>query len=330
VLGSKARWIVPVVALVACGGDDDDDNDATGSEPERIAVVASFYPVAEAAEQVGGDRVEVTNLTPAGTEPHDLELTPDQVVDLEDADVVLYVGAGFQPAVAEIAEDRDGASLDLAAGIDLQAGDIEALEAQEEASGEHEDEGGEEGEETEEEHAEGELDPHFWLDPTLLAAAVDEVAAALGEASPDDAATFEANAQAYKDDLADLDAAYESGLGSCQRDEIVTSHAAFFYLADRYGLRQLPVMGLSPEAEPDPARLAELAQEIESGGITTVFYETLVAPDVAETLANEAGVETAVLNPLEGLTDDQVEAGDDYQSVMRDNLSALRAALDCT
>lgn len=312
--------LVPAVVLgglAACG--DDDSDDSSGSD--TISVVASFYPVAEAAERVGGDRVDVENLTPAGTEPHDLELTPDQVADLEDADVVLYVGEGFQPAVSEIAERRDEASFDLLEEIPLESGASEALEAQEAA---------EEGAAEEEGHEESGLDPHFWLDPQLLIEAVHEVEAALSDASPDDADTFRANAQEYEDDLTALDEELAAGLESCERDEIVTSHAAFHYLAQRYGLTQLPITGLSPEAEPDPERLADLADQIEAEGITTVFYETLVSPDVAETLAREVDVEAAVLNPIEGLTEDQNVAGDDYSVLMRDNLAALQAALGCS
>jgi zinc transport system substrate-binding protein len=319
----------PLLVLAACG-DDDDGTSASGTEGgDRLTVVASFYPIAEAATEVGGDRVEVTNLTPAGTEPHDLELTPDQVDDIEDADVMLYLGQGFQPAVAEAAERRDGVTIDLLEGVALEPGAAEAEEAEhaeEEAEGEEhaEEEGGEE------EHAESGLDPHFWLDPQLMTEAVEQIEAALGDASPDDADAFATGAQRYNDRLADLDQEMEAGLADCERDEIVTSHAAFYYLAHRYGLTQLPVAGLSPEAEPDADRLAELADRVEEDGITTVFYEDLVSPDVAETLAREAGVETARLSPLEGLTEEQVEAGDDYFSVMRANLAALQEALGCS
>jgi zinc transport system substrate-binding protein len=306
--------MVPLLALgvAACGGDDDDQ----GAGDDRLQVVASFAPVAEAASRVGGDRVEVTNLTPPGVEPHDFELAPDDVDRIEDADVVLYLGEGFQPAVAEIAGRQDRA-LDLLAGLDLESGAIEAEEGEEgDGNGNGPDDHG--------------VDPHFWLDPTLLSAAVDGIEAELSEAAPADAATFAANAQAYKDELAALDDEMAAGLADCERDQIVTSHAAFFYLARRYGLTQLAIAGLSPESEPDADRLAELADRIEDDDITTVFYETLVSPDVAETLADEADVETAVLNPIEGLTDDEAEAGDDYTSIMRANLAALREALGCT
>lgn len=312
---------LPVLVLGACG----DDDDASAGDDDQLSVVASFYPIAEAATRVGGDLVEVTNLTPAGTEPHDLELTPDQVDELEDAGVVLYLGQGFQPAVAEIAEGRDGTSVDLLEGIQLEAGDTEALE--EEEHGEEEDAAEEEEEEEDEESG---LDPHFWLNPQLLSDAVDEVEAALSEASPENADTFAANAQSYKDDLATLDTEIEESLANCERNQIVTSHAAFFYLAQRYGLTQLPITGLSPEAEPDPARMDELTIQIEDEGITTVFYETLVSPDVADTLAREAGVETAVLNPIEGLSEDELDEGKDYDAVMRENVAALTAALGCS
>lgn len=319
---------VAVVALLlsgaACGGDSEGGNEPRASA--TVEVVASFYPLAEAAARLGGDRVEVRNLTPAGTEPHDLELTPDQVDDLEDADLILYLGQGFQPAVAAIAGRRETGAVDLLEEIGLRRGAADALDAEEH--------GGDSAErDAEDEHdddAESGLDPHFWLDPQRMVQAVDVVEAELAALSPDDAATFAENAARYTDELVDLDRAFETGLAQCERDEIVTSHAAFFYLADRYGLTQTPIAGLSPEVEPDASRIADLSDRIEAEGITTVFYETLVSPEVAETLADEAGVATAVLNPLEGLSERRLEAGDDYTSVMRENLDSLTEALGCS
>lgn len=314
--------LVAPAVVAGCSGDDDgSDGGGSGAGGEgRLQVVASFYPIAEAAARVGGDRVEVTNLTPPGVEPHDVELAPDDVDHLEDADVVLYLGDDFQPAVAEMAERQDDA-VDLMDGLDLEAGASDAIAAEEASEPEEET-----GVETDDDHG---VDPHFWLDPTLLASAVDEIEAALSDTAPDDAPTFAANARAYTDELTALDDDFAAGLADCERDQIVTSHAAFFYLARRYGLIQLPIAGLSPESEPDADRIAELADRIDEDGITTVFYETLVSPDVAETLAREADVDTAVLDPIEGLSDEQLDAGDDYASVMRDNLAALREALGC-
>lgn len=282
--------------LAACASGDGDTDDGDG----RLAVVASFYPVAELAARVGGDGVEVANLTPAGSEPHDLELTPDQVDRIEDADLVLYLGGGFQPAVEDLAERRDRGSVDLLEELRLDDGMVD-----------------------------GEVDPHFWLDPTLMARAAGVVEAAMAALDPDAAATMAAAADEYRRELGALDEEFRRGLAECRRRQIVTSHAAFHYLVRRYDLVQVAVAGLSPEAEPDPDRLSDLTDLIEARGLTTVFYESLVSPDVARTLAREANVETAVLDPIEGLSEDDREAGGDYATVMRRNLEALRRALGC-
>lgn len=290
-----------LVVLFAAGCADDNDGAAAG----MTKVVAGFYPLAEATSRVGGERVSVTNLTPAGSEPHDLELTPDDVNAIEDAAVVVYVGSGFQPAVEEATGRAKGEALDvLSTDLGLITG--------------YENEEGEKG-----------TDPHVWLDPTLMKRIVEQVRTALVEKDPANRASYEAGAAAYVQELEVLDAAYRSGLAQCDRRTIVTSHAAFGYLARRYGLTQEAIAGLDPESEPDPNRLAELATKVKSDGITTIFSETLVSPRVAETLAREAGVKTAVLNPIEGLSDDERRLGASYLSVMRDNLGVLRAALGC-
>lgn len=277
-----------VLATMLGGCGDDEPADDT------FAVVASFYPIAEAVSRVSGEAVEVTNLTPPGTEPHDIELTPDQVDDVEDADLVLYLGGGFQPAVEAVAERRSGTTVDLLAELPLDPGGDE-------------------------------VDPHFWLDPALMIEAVDVVEKALAETRQGVAP----GAGEYRDELEALDRDFAAGLESCARRQFVTSHAAFHYLARRYGLEQVAIAGLSPEAEPDADRLSELTDVIERGGLTTVFYETLASPDVAEALAREAGVDTAVLDPVESLSEEDLDAGAGYADVMRRNLAALRRALDC-
>jgi len=268
----------------------------------KLQVIASFYPVAEAAGRVAGARAEITNLTPAGTEPHDIELTPDQVDQLQDADLVLYLGGGFQPAIEKVVARRDRASVDLLQALPLEKGAAE------------------EGETS---------DPHFWLDPALMERAVERIQRALGDARPGDRAEIERNAAAYRGELRELDARYKTTLSTCRRRDLVTSHAAFHYLATRYGLSQEPIAGLSPETEPDPKRLAELTDLVRRRNATTVFYETLVSREVAETLARETGTRTAVLNPLEGLTSEQEGKGASYVSVMDENLAALKDALGC-
>jgi zinc transport system substrate-binding protein len=301
--------LAAAVLLTGCS------DDGTASDGEQVTVVASFYPLAFIAEAVGGDDVAVTDLTPAGAEPHDLELTPDQVDEILDADVAVVMGNGFQPAVEETAEDRDGETLLVLGALPIDA----------------------EGKVVEEEGGEGEppaeedvLDPHVWLDPLLMSEMTVAVTDALIEADPDHADTYERRARELERRLYVLHAEFEGGLSDCERDTIVTAHDAFGYLADRYALAQEPIAGISPDEEPSPERLAELSDLAEDLGVTTIFTESLVSPEIAETLAREAGgLETAVLNPLEGLTEEEIAAGDDYVSVMEANLEELRAALGC-
>jgi zinc transport system substrate-binding protein len=299
--------VVPVICiltvgllLVGC------DSSSSGSDDGTPSIVASFYPLEEAASRVGGDLVTVENLTPPGVEPHDLELAPDDIETIATADVVVYLGGGFQPAVEDALAEAEGAEI-------VDALDVVATEAA--PPGEAE---------------EGlTVDPHVWLDPARFEQVVRAVAGALSDADPANEAAYASNGESYVAEIAALDEEFRTGLSDCERTTIVTSHEAFGYLADSYGLTQVAIAGLSPEAEPDAKRLAELLDLVEEQGVTTIFAEELVSPDVAETLANEAGVQVDVLDPLESLTDEQVEAGEDYVSVMRENLDRLRAALDC-
>jgi zinc transport system substrate-binding protein len=287
--------LVAVVALglAACGGGD--DGDAAGARP--VEVVAALYPLAEAARQVGGDAVDVRDLTPAGAEPHDLELTPGQVDDLEDADLVVAIGNDFQPAVEEVAGRRDeDTTFFVLDGLPL--GD--------------------------------ELDPHVWLDPTLMHDLVDRLAGALARLDPEHGAIYARNAQRFGAELDALDEQHERRLADCSRREIVTAHAAFGWLARRYGLEQHAIAGIAPDQEPSADRIARLADLVERAGITTIFTEPLVSPDIAETLAREAGgLDVATLDPLENLSDERAGREEGYLSVMRENLDALDAALDC-
>lgn len=294
------RWPAGVLVLALLLWACSDDPDTSAGEGD-LTVVASFFPLADAARHVGGDAVEVTNLTPPGVEPHDLELAPDDLEALQSADVVVFIGGGFQPAVEDAVADAEGVTLDVLQGI--QTSPASAEEAEEGLT----------------------VDPHVWLDPELFALAVGEIAGGLATAAPDGSDAFESNAASYADRLSDLDAEFEATLSGCDQQLLVTNHAAFGYLASAYGLRQEAISGLEPESEPDPARLAELTALVEDEGVTTVFTEELVSPDVAQTLAEEAGVDTAVLNTLEGAPED----GGDYLSAMRTNLETLRGALGC-
>jgi len=269
------------LVLAGCGG--------SGSSDQGKTVVAAFYPLAFAAEQVAGRGVEVVDLTRAGEEPHDIELSPRDIARIHEAKLVVYAGHGFQPAVEDAVRDRSGPSLDVLDHVRL--------------------------------HGTGDdVDPHVWLDPARYAQVTRAIAGALG--AP-------ARAEPFVRRLAALDRGLARGLGRCERRTIVTSHAAFGYLAERYGLRQVALVGLAPEAEPSPATVARLADTVRATGASTVFTEPLVAPALAETVAREAGAVTATLDPLEALTPSEEDAGANYFGVMRKNLAALRKALGC-
>jgi len=260
----------------------------------KTEVVASFYPLTFVAQRVGGDRVEVTNLTPAGAEPHDLELSTKQIDNVLDADLVLVLGHNFQPAVEKAAAARDGPTLKL---LDRLA---------------------------------SANDPHVWLDPVLMRAIVTRVQRALTKADPSGRAVYRRNADVLRGELDAFDARFRTGLAHCARRVFITAHEAFGYLARRYRLRQEGAAGLSPDAEPDARHLAELADLVKREHVTVVFTESLVSPRIADTLAREAGVRTAVLDPLEGLTPAAQKAGATYFTVMGENLRQLRGALACT
>jgi zinc transport system substrate-binding protein len=261
-----------------CGG-----TPGSGGKKE---VAASFYPLAFAAEELGGDGVNVVNLTPPGTEPHDLEPTPSDVRELKSADLVLLLGHGFQPQLEEAARGGDIVELLDTPGLNRFQND----------------------------------DPHVWLDPARYKLLARRIGDELGT---------EASVQRFVARLEALDRDYRRGLADCARDDIVTSHDAFGYLAQRYGLRQIPITGLSPEAEPSPKDLSRVVDLVRSTHATTVFSETLVSPRIAEAVATETGARTAVLNPIEGLEPSEATNGEDYFSLMRSNLAELRAALGC-
>jgi zinc transport system substrate-binding protein len=297
------RAILTIIAFLGAGASPACDSSGASSVG-RPLVVASFYPLAEAAQRIGGDAVDVVNLTPAGVEPHDLELAPDDVVRIAEADVVLFVGGGFQPALEGALGEISGDAVDVLEGVaTLPPPDGET--------------------------ASGSIDPHVWLDPGLYERVVGIVAEALDAVAPSSASTFNSNADAFDRELEQLAVAYESGLAKCRSRVIVVSHAAFGYLSSAYDLRQEPIAGISPESEPNPRRFAELRDFVRREGVTTVFTEELAPPDIARALADETGVQTAVLNPLEGLTDEELAAGENYVSVMMHNLEVLRDGLGC-
>lgn len=302
-----ALLLPATIALGGCAA----FTDGTASTDDGIQVATAFYPLQYVAERVAGDHASVTNLTEPNGEPHDLELNPKETAEVALADLVVFQH-GFQPSVDDAVDtNATGAVLDVAEVVELHP----AVHGHEEESAEEH-----------EEHDHGDLDPHFWHDPMLMADLGDEVAAQLADIDPENADEYTANAADLRGDLEALDAAFSDGLAGCERHTVVVSHDAFGYLG-KYGLEFEPIAGLSPGAEPTPADLGRLQQLIRDEGITTVFYESLVSPDIAEQLASDTGVETAVLDPIEGLTDETTD--EDYVSLMEANLAALEEANGC-
>jgi zinc transport system substrate-binding protein len=274
---------------------------AHAADDGRPRVLAAAYPFAWAAEQVGGPDLRVDDLVAAGAEPHDVELSPRQIGAFEQATLVVYLH-GFQPAVDDAVREADrDARLDLTPHVsvrpfssDLTGDDVNGV------------------------------DPHVWVDPIRMSAIVRAVADTLSRRDPAHAASYTSRADLTVRRLTELDADFRAALTACRHREIVTAHSAFAYLAERYGLKQVGVAGISPEAEPSPGRLARVAKYARAHDVRTIFFGSDVDPKLAETVANEIGARTAILDPVEG-----VAHGDDYLSVMRRNARALQRGLDC-
>ena len=308
----------------------------SSSKDGSLTVMASFYPLKYLAEKVGGEHVSVTSLTPDGAEPHDLELSPKMVDSLSSADAVIYL-AGFQSAVDEAIEqqapktviDVSSAAELIEAGTDANHPSEDEEDATDEAqSGEteahdHDHEGADHADH--DHHHDMSADPHFWLDPTRMAKAATLVGDKLAEADSAHADTYKANAKALAEELNTLSNTLVTKTSNCKVKTFVTAHTAFGYLADRTGLTQVGISGLDPESSPSPARLAEIAQIAKEQGVTTIFTEALIDPKVAQTLADDLGITTAVLDPIESQTD----ASKDYAATMNSNIDALTKALDC-
>ncbi|MGW0820048.1 metal ABC transporter solute-binding protein, Zn/Mn family [Streptomyces sp. NPDC002845] len=291
------------------------DSSAASGNTDKFDVVASFYPMEFLAEQIGGEHVNVTSLTAPGQEPHDLELSAKQTAELQETDAVLYL-KDLQPAVDEAVDQSEVTTK-------IDAATLTTLE--DHGDTEHSHEGEEEHAEEESEEEEHALDPHIWLDPVKYAEVAEGVGKAFEEADPDNAADYKKNTEDLVEKLGALNTQFEDGLKNTESKVFFTNHAAFGYLAERYGLTQEAISGLDPESEPSAARIKELQEEAKADGVTTVFYETLVSDKTAKTLAADAGLKTDVLDPLEGIT--EKSRGDDYISVMEANLKALQTAL---
>ncbi|KLU55025.1 hypothetical protein EL84_23310 [Paenibacillus sp. VT-400] len=334
------------------------------TETAKLNVQVSFYPMYEFTKNVAGDLADVHTLVPAGTEPHDWEPTPQDIASIEEADVLVYNGAGMESWIDQVTGSLSNASLiqvEASKGINLleggehehHHGESEATEhdhdhdhaneatteahdhdhADEATAEEHDHDHDAEAEaeaeaEAGHDHDHGGLDPHVWLSPALAVKEVRNIEAGLAQAAPEHAEQFKQNADAYIAQLESLDQDFKAAVTDSKRKDFITQHAAFGYLAKEYGLQQVPIAGLSPEQEPSAAQMASVIDFAKEHQVKMIFFETLVSSKVSETIASEVGAKTAVLNPIEGLTEEEIAAGMDYISVMRQNLEALKLALN--
>ncbi len=272
---------------------------------DTVSVVTSFYPLYFFASEIGGEGVQVHNITPAGAEPHEYEPTTQDMLKIEKSDLLILNGGGLEPWGDKVIDTLSGNAARVVT-VGTKLADREFVEDGAPVT-----------------------DPHIWLSPVLAKEEVKEILRGFIAVDPDHAATYEKNAAVLLEKLDLLNEAFTNGLAQCDHRDIVTSHAAFSYLAAAYGLRQVPISGLSPEGEPSPRQMAEVADFIRKNKITYIFFESLVSPKFSDTLAQEVGVQTLVLNPLEGLTRNEIVAGKTYFTEMRLNLANLRTALQC-
>lgn len=283
------------------------------SDDGKLMVYTSFYPMYDLTSKIGGDKINVTNMVPTGTEPHDWEPTPKDMQAIANADVLVYNGLGMEQWIDKVtgAVDNDKLILvEASKGIDL----ITSYSDHEE---EHSDN----------DNHDHDTDPHVWTSIRNAIVEMENIKNALCEADSENSAYYEENFNKYKAEFEALDKEFSDFTSSCKNKNIVVAHEAFSYLCRDYGLNQIAINGLSAEAEPDPARMAEIVDFAKKNNVKVIFFEELVSPKVAEVIAQEVGAETMVINPLEGLSDEEVNNGDDYLSVMRKNLEALKKAL---
>lgn len=313
-----ASIVASSLLLAACGNNNESRSGGSGKDDNKIQAVATFYPMYEFTKEVLGETGEVSLLVTAGTEPHDYEPSAKDMADISDADVFVYNSEAFETWVENL---TDNLNEDKTLVIEA-ADEIELLTTTEEAH-DHESE----AETDEDGHDHDGVDPHVWTDPLMAVKEVQEIAQELGKKYPDQKATFEKNAQNYIAKLEKLDADYQAAFKNAKNKTFLVQHAAFGYLAHQYGLTQESIAGLSPDQEPTPARLAELKHFVEEHDVSVIYFEENANSKVAETLSTETGVELAVLNPLESLTNDQIKAGATYLSVMADNLVALQKSI---
>jgi len=281
-------------------------NISTNTDNKKLQVTASFYPMYFFASQIGGDKVNVINITPAGAEPHEYEPTTQQIVKINQSNMLVLNGGIMEAWGNKIKDQLSGSNvLIVTAGEGLLNRELN-------------------------DNGQKILDPHVYLDPVLAKKQVKNIEQGFEKFDPKNKAYYQANAKKLENDLDQLNTEFKTGLSNCQKNDFVTSHAAFGYLAATYGINQIAISGVSPDEEPSSQKLAEVANLVKQKDIKIIFFESLVSPKLSETIANETGTRTMVLDPIEGITNENLKAGHTYLTVMKDNLAALKTALQCS
>lgn len=304
--------VIPMLFTIGCTKENEEKGNSENTE-EKINIYTSIYPLYDFTKKVGGDKVEVTNLVPAGTEPHDWEISTSDMVNLEKADMLIYNGAGIEnwtDKVIDSVENQDIVYVKSTQGLDLHK-----------VSKEHDHEDGED--EHDHDHDHGMYDPHTWLSIRNAKKEMENIKNALVKYDPENAQYYEENYNKYAEKFDELDKKYSDTLGPIKDKTIIVAHEAFGYLCSDYDIKQEGIEGLTPDSEPDPARMSEIIKFAKENNVKTIFFEELVSPKVAKTIAKEINAKTEVLNPLEGLSEEQIKNNEDYFSIMEDNLQAL-------
>lgn len=313
---TKLFCLILVFSLFLFSGCARKTNSGSSAENAKIKVFTSFYPMYDFAGKIGGDKINLTNLVPAGTEPHDWEPTPKDIAAVEKADVLIYNGAGMEIWMDKVLKSVKNKNLIVVEA----AKNIKLLENTEE----HEEDG---KEENESDHEDLLYDPHVWLNPMNAKKQMESIKEALIKVDPENKDFYQKNFEDNAAEFDKLNKEFADAVAGFARKDIIVSHEAFGYLCDAFGLQQVGIEGLSAESEPTPARMAEIARFARENNVKVIFFEELVSPKIAETIAKEVGAQTLMLNPLEGLSEEDVKAGKDYFTIMRDNLETLKKAL---
>ena len=305
----KKMMFALIILLLAVSGC---SNAASTKEKasKKLQIVTTFYPMYYFTEKVAGDLADVELLIPNGVEPHDWEPSTKDMAKIQDADVFIYNSQYFETWAEKVLKSVKNDELkvvEASDGIEL----MDALETEEEDDHEHA----------------SSKDPHVWLSPVLAQQEVKTIAKALEQADPAHKEQYQQNADALNSQLVELDQLYKETIDQAKTKEFVTQHAAFGYLANQYGLTQIPIAGLSPDVEPTLRKLSELTEMTKEKNVKVIYFEEMTSAKVAKTLAKEIGAKTEVLNPLEGLTKEEQDQGLDYIGVMEKNLEALKLTL---